>query len=452
MTNRRDFLKYSGIAAAAIAAGGKLLGTSEASAMTAPPNKVVRVGNQLQLNGYPYRAIGCDIWGMAISSWSHPADYNGNSVAQLAGYLSDIRATAPHVNAIRVFMVQQLAINNGVFDYSGFDTLLSTCDAAGFKVIGILQDSWSYERTGSQTPALTASWFNGGYTNTVLTAEQIPYRQWAQQTVTRYANDPRILFWELCNEANNLTGTFVNDMCSLLHSIDPNTPLNDGFGWSSLPPVAYYGVSNGFDIMDFHYYTDYNQTNWQQIQSLASSVGIPWIMSEMGVDTSLGDAVQGSRVSNLMSAVFAAPNSCGFLYWQYSEISGDQFKITAGSSVLPVLDSYVLQTAPTPTPSPPPTPPPTQPAYELPTYFSATPYWNTINLGWSASPEANANTTYHIQMMAGDRLIKDFKTSATHAHVTGLRQNTRYRWRLQVDADTNYKASPWSIWRYVTTK
>lgn len=328
--------------------------------MAVPANKVIRVGNQLQMNGQPFRAVGFDIWGMAISSWSHPADYNGNSIAQLAGYLADLRTTAPNINTIRVWMYQQFAINSGVFDYSGFDNLLATCAQYGFKVVASLEDSWSYERTGSQSPALTTAWFNGGYTNTTLTAEQIPYRQWAINTVTRYANDPRILFWELVNEGNNMTATFVQDMCALLHSIDPNTPISDGFGWSSTPQAQYYGVSNGFDILDFHYYLDFNQTDTLAIAQVGATAGVPWYFGEYGNDRSTG--TQRAAIIQQDATNGFNNGAVGFLYWQYSEISGDSFKITTASDpAVATINSFATAPAPTPTPTPTPTPPPPTP-------------------------------------------------------------------------------------------
>jgi hypothetical protein len=130
--SRRSLLK--GAAVAAVAAGGVGGLVSARVAKAAPANKVTRNGTQLLLNGQPYRMVGFGMWPMAISSWCRPPDYDGRSVANLPQYLADIRQTAPHVNSVRVWFFQQFALNNGSWDFSGFDACLSAADAAGFKM------------------------------------------------------------------------------------------------------------------------------------------------------------------------------------------------------------------------------------------------------------------------------------------------------------------------------
>src|SRR5215510_13175781 len=118
--SRRSVLKGAAVAAVAAAGGASGL-LSGRVAKAAPANKVTRNGTQLLLNGQPYRMVGFGMWPMAISSWCRPPDYDGRSVANLPQYLADIRQTAPHVNSVRVWFFQQFALNNGSWDYSGFD-------------------------------------------------------------------------------------------------------------------------------------------------------------------------------------------------------------------------------------------------------------------------------------------------------------------------------------------
>jgi hypothetical protein len=222
--SRTSVLK--GAAVGAVAAGGAgafLSGRVARAASAAPANKVTRSGTQLLLNGQPYRMVGLDMWPMAIASWCQPPNYDGRNVSQISQVLADIRQTAPNVNAIKVWFYQQFALHSGSRDWSSFDAVLAAADAAGFKVIANLEDSWSYERTGSQSPEVGSAWYNGGYQNSVLSKEGIPYRQWVQECVTRYANDPRILMWELVAEPNGITLSFVQDVSALVKGIDPDT-------------------------------------------------------------------------------------------------------------------------------------------------------------------------------------------------------------------------------------
>src|SRR5262249_5606285 len=336
---------------AAVAAGGVGGLVSARVAKAAPANKVTRNGTQLLVNGQPYRMVGFGMWPMAISSWCRPPDYDGRSVANLPQYLADIRQTAPHVNSVRVWFFQQFALNGGNWDYSGFDACLSAADAAGFKVIPALEDNWAYERSGSQGPALDSSWFNGGYKSTVLTRSKVPYRQYVQQLVSRYAGDPRISIWELGNEMNAITTSFAQDVSGLIKSIDSAALVSTGGVGTSSGILALPTIDAG----SYHYYSDYGQTGWQNVQQAAEGAGKPWYLGEYGVSST--GTTRANAVSDLLSSVFAVANSAGVLYWQYSESGGDSFKVGAGDPVLPVLDQYVRPAA-----SPPPSPAPGLPA------------------------------------------------------------------------------------------
>src|SRR5215475_11565352 len=140
--SRRSLLKGAAVAAVAAGGVGGLLSAKVAKAT--PANRVTKNGTQLLLNGQPYRMVRFGMWPMAVSSWCRPPNYDGRSVANLPQYLADIRQSAPHVNSIQMWFFQQFALNNGSWDYSGFDACLSAADAAGFKIIACLEDNWSY--------------------------------------------------------------------------------------------------------------------------------------------------------------------------------------------------------------------------------------------------------------------------------------------------------------------
>lgn len=409
--SRRSLLK--GAAVAAVAAGGATgLLSARAARAAAPANKVTRNGTQLLLNGQPYRMIGFGIWPMAVSSWCHPGNYDGRSVADLPRYLADIRRTAPHVNSIRVWFFQQFALNGGSWDYSGFDACLSAANAAGFKVVPALEDNWAYERSASHNPALDSSWFNGGYKSSVLPKSKVPYRQYVQQLVTRYAGDPRISMWELGNEMNAITTSFADDVSGLIKSIDSAALVSTGGVGTSSSILALPTIDAG----SYHYYSDYGQTGWQSVQQAAANAGKPWYLGEYGVSSS--GTTRANSVSSLLSSIFAAPNSAGVLYWQYSESGGDQFKVGAGDPVLPVLDQYVRPTA-TPPPSPSPSaglPAPGNPA-DL----------NKETVRWDAVSGAHH---YSVQLLQGGKVVRGRTTAGRSWTFTPLKAGTTYQWQV----------------------
>jgi hypothetical protein len=409
--SRRSLLK--GAAVAAVAAGGVGGLVSARVAKAAPANKVTRNGTQLLLNGQPYRMVGFGMWPMAVSSWCHPGNYDGRSVADLPKYLADIGKTAPHLNSIRVWFFQQFALNGGSWDYSGFDACLSAADAAGFKVIACLEDNWSYERTQSHNPALDTAWFNGGYKNSVLTKEKVPYRQYVQQVVTRYAGDPRISFWELGNEMNAITTSFADDVSGLIKSIDSAALVSTGGVGTSSSILALPTIDAGC----YHYYTDYGQTGWQSVQQAAASAGKPWYLGEYGVSTT--GSARANSVSSLLSSVFADSNSAGVLYWQYSETGGDVFKVGAGDPVLPVLDQYVRPAAPPPGPSP-------SPSAVLPAPANPSDL-NKEVVKWDAVSGAHH---YSLQLLQGGKVVRDRTTKGRSWSWTPLKAGVTYQWQV----------------------
>jgi hypothetical protein len=411
--SRRQVLTGAALAAGFAAVGGVYLKSAEArTGVSGPAGKVVRSGTGLFLDGQPYRMVGFGIWPGAVSTWCRPPNYDGRDVTKLAGYLANIRKTAPHVNTLRVWFFQQFALNGTTRDWSGFDACLSKAAAAGFKVIACLEDNWSYERTKSHEPALSSSWFNGGYKNTVLTKESVPYRQYVQEIVTRYAGDPRIAVWELGNEMNGITQSFVADVSALIKSIDPHTLV--GCGEVGSLGTGIYGLPT-VDLASYHYYTEYSQTNWQAVQSAAQAAGKPWIMGEYGIAYSGGLSQRAATIQTFLPKVFASANSAGLIYWQYAEQGGDIFNCGDGDPMLRVLDSYVLAVGSTP---PPPQLPP-------PGNLSDA---NQEHVSWDAVAGADH---YRVQLAnSGGTVLRDRTTKGTSWTFTPLNGGTPYKWRV----------------------
>lgn len=98
-------------------------------------------------------------------------------------------------------------------------------------------------------------------------------------------------------------------------------------------------------------------------------------------------------------------------------------------------------------------------AYSPPSYLSQTPYTTSVNMGWSAAPQAIAgSTSYHYQVVrvSDGKVMCDARTTATHASCGGLAAAANYKWRLAVGQDPlnqapYLRASRWSAFRVFTT-
>lgn len=92
-------------------------------------------------------------------------------------------------------------------------------------------------------------------------------------------------------------------------------------------------------------------------------------------------------------------------------------------------------------------------AYELPTFFSQTPYADSVDLGWGAPANAVPGTEpwyhYQVNQISGDGggIVADNRVQANSAKVAGLIAGTNYEWRLAVGQDHVHFNSPWSAWR-----
>jgi len=310
--------------------------------VSAPTLKVVRTGDHFTVDGVTTRLNGFNMWPMAIAAgFGHPPNYPGSNVTNFDSQLTHILATAPHVNTIRTFFLQQFTLNNGVRDWSAFDQCLSVADSHGVRLVVSLEDNWNYERTGGgHTPDLGTLGFwtsgsNGYYADHALPSQTEPYRAWVQEVVTRYAGDHRIALWELVNEGNGMTVAFATDMGAVIKGIDPTTPIEVGGVGTNSGIITLANIDCG----SYHYYTDFGQTGWGSEQSACATAGKPWLMGEMG--NSGSGTTRSNAINTLEGQIFADSNTGGFVYWQYSEFGGDQFKITSNTDpALPVIDSY----------------------------------------------------------------------------------------------------------------
>lgn len=331
-------------------ATGFVVGSSGGGGST----KVTRSGTKLMLNGSEFRPIGVDMWSAASPTWYTPAVGNDVSLAGFDSALVGLLSSAPHVNAIRIFITSQNTWNSGSRDWSAVDSCLTIANNHGCRVVFTLEDYWDYERLGSQGSGLAdqgpAAFYGGGWRITNLHGYHETYQQWVTAAVTRYAGDSRILMWELMNEPQVTSYApasvqWATDASALIKSIDSVTPVCSGNQGSSATNATIAALAN-IDIITYHYYSDVGQTDYATAESQANTNGKPWFLGEYGVLRSLGLPTRASQVTTDLTTFFAtsAPRCSGLLYWSYAPPNlGDQYAIQSSSDpALANIDAFHL--------------------------------------------------------------------------------------------------------------
>jgi hypothetical protein len=169
-----------------------------------PANYVSRQGQTLYLNDKSYTFMGINMYYANVRNSCagyNDGDANGMFANDLATYNT---ATNGNAKVIRAWFTQVQATTNGSLDWSAFDQTLATAQAAGFKVIPVLANQWGVcdNSAGAYDAYHTLSWYQSGYKTAPDQSGPLSYRQYVQDVVTRYKDNPTILAWELMNEAN----------------------------------------------------------------------------------------------------------------------------------------------------------------------------------------------------------------------------------------------------------
>ncbi len=260
---------------------------------------VTRVGTGFQLDGWPYRFDGMNIY-----------DVNSNA---------------------------------GQRDWTAMDRTVAAAAAHGERVVAVLANEWAY----CDGPQKFLGWWQSGYRTTVSPGEATTYRQWVSDVVSRYADNPAIGIWDLVNEgegrafdgicaeaaATAALSAFSNDVGSLVHSIDRQHVVTlgtvSGQCGSNEGDYATIYSSAGSDLCDYHNYgaPTVPMGNSDPYNGLQVSIdrchadGKPLAVLETGIHyTQLSPPTTANR-ADLFAQKFAAQFSAGVvgeLLWDYS--------------------------------------------------------------------------------------------------------------------------------------
>lgn len=304
---------------------------------------VQRSGTELTLNGAPYHFTGINIY-MAASGGT-PSSCGGELYPNVGVPLTDM----PNGIVFRFWAFQDFFVSNGAFNWTNFDQVLSLAAKHQDRVIPVLANQYNY----CDGPTKTLAWYQSGYRTTVEPGDIVTYRQYVQDIVTRYADNPTIAIWQLVNEgeAVNSNGScsestalsallaFSNDAGGLIHSIDHNHLVSlgtlagysgSGQQWCGAANGDYQTLmaSPGNDVCDFHDYgypTD--PMGNPQTPDLATAIqmchadGKPIMVAETGILASSSSDL-ATRAREFQAKFYAQFKAgvVGELLWDWANI------------------------------------------------------------------------------------------------------------------------------------
>jgi hypothetical protein len=394
----RKFLSV--IVAFTVVIGGYVVYRSHASGT----DFVTRSGQQLLLNGQPYRILGFNMY-RANVSFAMPNDTNYllNNGTSLNDSLVAINANGGKKDVFRAWFIQQeVTPTTSGYNWAPFDKTLQVAQANGYKVIATLADQWNYEGP----PYKDLTWYQGGYKTAVYNGtlngvsynENVPYYQYVHDVVARYANNPTIAAWEMVNEAEDspdpsscpanaeaVMQSFAQTVGDEIRGLDPNHLIslgNAGNGNCGALDSDYQTLMSipELDLCSFHDYegatnaSAFNSANGLNVRvQQCAAVNKPIYVGEVGINL-YDSAVNGSEqtranlLDNKLSAQFGLQGVVGFIPWQYDNrvppdypCCSTDYSYGQTDPALAVMDNYALATptptsTPTATPSPTPTP------------------------------------------------------------------------------------------------
>jgi endo-1,4-beta-mannosidase len=324
----------------------------------APSQFISRRGTQLLLNGKVFHFTGLNI-------------YNANSVMNCSYTLGTGNQLDQELNIIgsgqsvlRAWFYQHLATSNGVRDWTVFDHTLQVAAAHHQRVIVTLADQWGSCDTLPSTYK-TLAWYQSGYRTQVSAGMIVPYRQWVQEVVSRYANNPTVAFWQLMNEAEarvSSTGPcreataaralrgFADDVGGAIATIDRNHLVSLGTLYNrtcGLQGSDYQMVhaSRAIDLCEYHDYgypttamPAYAQTIVEHCRALQK----PVFVGESGIVPAAAGGYQ-QRAASFQSkfrAQFGA-GVVGEMIWAWSVYPNPSASdVGPGDPVLSILAQY----------------------------------------------------------------------------------------------------------------
>jgi hypothetical protein len=322
-----------------------------------PAGFIGHSGTQFTVGGKPFVFTGFNIY--QANSRSNCSVSLGSG-SGLSTALTDI---GPGSQVFRAWFFQREATTNGQRDWSAFDHTLAVAKAHGVRVIVTLGNQWGSCESPTSVYK-TDAWYKSGYKTDVLPQNTVPYRQFVQEIVTRYKNDPTIAMWQLMNEAeikysksSSCAPTadlynFAADVSGLIKSIDPNHLVDLGTmgagqcGSQGSDYKTIHSIST-IDVCEYHDYGHETQALPARLVSdiaACKSLGKPIFVGESGIKASSVGGTLAARAAAFeakCAAMFKAGIG-GFLVWSWktAPATTSNWSVGPGDPSLSVIAGY----------------------------------------------------------------------------------------------------------------
>ncbi len=281
------------------------------------PGFVTRTGNQLMLNGAPYRFAGTNNYSLT------GCDGAPVPASQAAAYFAQLKPnTVTRVWAFREQGFAPVQQTVALAEKYSQKLILTFAEGAGY----------------CNAPKWTLNWYRGGYKTDGA------YFPWIGQLTTAFKNSPAVAFWEIMNEPGSLTDpslgswpgyltaddmkSFFDTTAAYIKQNDPNHLVSTGTniqGYNQTAATMAYVHSGPYiDIVSDHDY-DYGNSNGSQLGSTwvamtyqaAQSINKPALVGEFGVGLNNGSmtAAQRASVAKQKFDLYLSQGLSGVLYW-----------------------------------------------------------------------------------------------------------------------------------------
>lgn len=182
---------------------------------------VTAQGRELRLGGKPYRFVGVNRYNLLTPAGGTCGVFFSDK--ELVDWFREMGRIG--ISVVRFWLFE--SVTKG--DLERFERVLELAAENSIKTIPVFEDEWSYcspvdRKYAGANGRKNALWYREGY--------QIAYKPYVERIVARYARDPRVLMWQLMNEAESADSSalsdFSQDMSASVRKFDKNHLISLG--------------------------------------------------------------------------------------------------------------------------------------------------------------------------------------------------------------------------------
>lgn len=325
--DRRAFVKNLAMVSIVAAANVSIAGSSDhkpsnhqSSALkkTISPVFAKAQGQELRLDGKPYRFIGVNRYNLLTPKG---VDCGASfSDRDLEGWFNGLGKIG--INVVRFWLFESIIKD----DFEKFDLLLEFAAKNHIKIIPVFENEWAdcssvdQPKYAGEDGGKNGLWYQEGY--------QKSYKPYVERVVKKYRDNPNILMWQLMNEAISTDAValrnFAQDMSARIRALDRNhlislgTIGNDKDGIDEEDYRILHGDAN-MSLLEYH---DYHEPQNPFPDTLAERfndaqfLNKPLFIGEAGITVGHGMTAEGrAELFRAKMDAFFSRGGVGYTIW-----------------------------------------------------------------------------------------------------------------------------------------